>query len=128
MLELNRLAKKIHQNNKLKGFYETEKNLGEMLMLIVTEVAEACEADRKNDAMDPSIDLPGLVLQAKKSPKMFKENFENKVKDTFEDELADIMMRTLDMAAYLDIDIAHHILAKIEYNKTREHMHDGKKY
>ena len=44
---INRLAKEIHKNNVSKGFYDKEKNIGEMLCLIHSEVSEALEADRK---------------------------------------------------------------------------------
>ncbi len=43
---INELAKKIHLNNIEKGFYEDEKNIGEILALIHSEVSEALEADR----------------------------------------------------------------------------------
>lgn len=44
---INELSKQIHENAKNKGFYEDEKNIGEMLCLIHSEVSEALEADRK---------------------------------------------------------------------------------
>jgi hypothetical protein len=44
---INKLSKEIHQNAKDKGFYDNEKNIGEMLCLIHSEVTEALEADRK---------------------------------------------------------------------------------
>ena len=59
---INGLAHEIHENAKMKGFYEVPVNIPEKLILIVTEVAEACEANRKDDSMDPSIDLDSLVL------------------------------------------------------------------
>jgi NTP pyrophosphatase (non-canonical NTP hydrolase) len=49
------------------------------------------------------------------------------VKDTFEDEIADTVIRLLDLSEGLGIDIEKHIRLKLEYNKTRPHKH-GKKY
>ena len=43
---LNELAQEVHKGNVERGFYEGEKNIGEILMLIVSEVSEALEADR----------------------------------------------------------------------------------
>lgn len=43
---INKLAELIHNNNKEKGFYEGEKNTGEIIALIHSEVSEALEADR----------------------------------------------------------------------------------
>jgi len=45
---LNKLATEIHENSKSKGFFDSEKNIGEMLCLIHSEVSEALEADRIN--------------------------------------------------------------------------------
>jgi cell fate (sporulation/competence/biofilm development) regulator YlbF (YheA/YmcA/DUF963 family) len=45
---INQLAKEVHENAKAKGFFDKEKNIGEMLALIHSEVSEALEADRKN--------------------------------------------------------------------------------
>ena len=41
-------------------------------------------------------------------------------------ELADIMIRTLDLCGALDLDIEEVIRVKHEYNKTRSHRHGGK--
>lgn len=53
MGQINNLAKKVHQNSRDKGFYGGEKNIGEMLALIHSEVSEALEADRNNRYMFP---------------------------------------------------------------------------
>ena len=44
---INKLAKKVHENARNKGFFDNEKNIGEMLCLIHSEVSEALEAERK---------------------------------------------------------------------------------
>lgn len=41
-------------------------------------------------------------------------------------ELADAIIRILDLAAWLDLDIAQALVWKLEYNKTRSHKHGGK--
>ncbi|MEI2422137.1 hypothetical protein V6O07_17795, partial [Arthrospira platensis SPKY2] len=46
---LNESARIIHKNNKEKGFWDTEKNVGELLMLVVSELGEAMEAHRKSN-------------------------------------------------------------------------------
>lgn len=40
-----------------------------------------------------------------------------------EEELADEIIRALDVSAKLGIDISRAVLAKHQYNMTREHMH-----
>lgn len=42
-MTLNELAKKINDNARNKGFYETERNIPEMLCLIHSEISEALE-------------------------------------------------------------------------------------
>ncbi|BDD05238.1 hypothetical protein [Aureibacter tunicatorum] len=128
---INKLSKEIHQNNKEKGFYENERNIGELLCLIHSEVSEALEAHRIEkhthempSAISQGIQAPNLT---KEDASLFKKEFEAKIKNSFEDELADTMIRIMDLAAYLNIDLETHILAKIQYNKLREHKH-GKKY
>jgi NTP pyrophosphatase (non-canonical NTP hydrolase) len=85
-----------------KGFWESERNVGEMLMLITSELGEAIEAHRTGKM--------GLME-----------------KDTFEDELADVAIRLFDMCGGLGIDLEKQIEWKMSFNKTREAKH-GKAY
>jgi NTP pyrophosphatase (non-canonical NTP hydrolase) len=57
----------------------------------------------------------------------FNDAFSKLVKDTFEDEIADAVIRLFDMSAGLGIDLESHIMAKLRYNANRPKMH-GKKY
>lgn len=124
---INELSKQIHENAKNKGFFDEQKNIGEMLCLIHSEVSEALEADRKGKYAN----LKKFDIDRQSTP--FHENsctiqaFKDNVKDTFEDELADIMIRVMDLAAFKKIDLEKHIKLKMAYNSTREHKH-GKKY
>ena len=49
------------------------------------------------------------------------------MKDTFEDEIADTVIRIFDMCEGFGIDLERHIELKLEYNRTRPYKH-GKKY
>ncbi len=120
---INELSKEIHQNNKEKGFFDDEKNIGEMLALIHSEVSEALEADR----IDNYCNVRVKSVSGWNIDEGFKVSFVQNVKNTFEDELADIMIRVMDLAAFRNIDLEGHIKAKIRYNKLRPHKH-GKKY
>lgn len=114
---LTDLADEVYEANKAKGFWDKERNIGEMLMLVTSELGEAMEALRKGRLAN----LP-LHLQDPTGP-----SFEKHIKDTFEDELADALIRILDMAGGMKIDIGYHVLLKLEYNKSREKLH-GKKF
>ena len=110
---MNTLSKEIHAANVKKGFYEEEKNIGEML-----------EAHRKDNW---SSVISSYSYLFEKGDDAFNSLFESLIKDTFEDELADTVIRCLDLAGYLDIDIEAHVKAKLRYNSLRPYKH-GKKY
>ena len=122
MKTLNQLRDEIHENAKNKGFWDKERETGTLLMLCVSELAEAMEADRNVLYADLE-----LIEKDKENFIDFKWSFENSIKDTFEDELADTIIRILDLCGAKGIDIEKHIELKMKYNATRERMH-GKKY
>lgn len=128
---LNKLANDIYLANKEKGFWVEDQNIGEKLMLIVTEVGEAMEAHRENKLTPKfayTFNNPvkeGIVGEYHEGP--IESVFKEYVKDSFEDELADTIIRLLDLCGARGIDIEWHIKNKLDYNKTRPHKH-GKQY
>lgn len=126
---INDLAKQVHENAKSKGFFDSPKNIGEMLCLIHSEVSEALEADRNNNYADnhylQEMEAEGYTW--KDSEMSFRSAFEKCIKNSFEDELADIMIRVMDLAAFKGIDLEYHIKHKMQYNSLREYKH-GKAY
>lgn len=133
---LNESARIIHENNKAKGFWDNDRNEGEMLMLIVTELGEAMEAHRKgkvNRLRSFNSDMSGARLSTEDfnvdniNYSWIINRFETTVKDSYEDEIADTIIRLLDLCAGRGIDIETHIQLKVEYNKSRSHLH-GKRY
>ena len=127
MANLNELASVIHNNARAKGFYDAPFNTAEKLMLIVSELSEALERDREPGNAAP---VPNLMLDAVDSwgdPIKFAMHFKTNIKDTFGDEMADAIIRILDLCAAKNINIDRHIKLKMRYNATRPHMH-GKKY
>lgn len=119
---LGKLSKMIHEANVLKGFYDKPRPLPESIALIHSEVSEALEADRRARRADLET-FEGILS----SHGDFRVAFEMQVKDTVEDELADTLIRVLDLCAYMGIDIDKHVALKIKYNATRPKRH-GKNY
>jgi len=127
-MELKELVKECHQTAKDKGFWDKERNFGEMLMLVTSELGECLEAHRKNKTADlESFEYNTTIHDESKSLENFKKEFENKIKDSWEDEICDTFIRLFDMCGGLNIDIEKHIELKMQYNKTRERLH-GKQY
>ncbi len=125
-MDIKKLSKEIHKNAVEKGFWDDKENIAEKLMLIVSEISEALEADREDRWCNDE-----RWIQFEKynnSPDdLWKAIFEAYIKDTFQDELADAVIRILDLAENYDIDLMKHIEAKHKYNKLRPYLH-GKKY
>ena len=82
-----------------KGFWEASQNLAEKLAMIHAEVSEALEELRQ-----PEFDR-------------FK----------FGEELADVMIRTMDLAGHLKIPMVLEVLSKMERNADRPRLH-GKRF
>lgn len=126
-MTITELVKKAHGNAVDKGFYPQgeDKNIGELLMLVVSEVSEALEAHRA--CWQGRKCLPDLFDETETDENKWKENFRACIKDSFPDELADAVIRIADMCGYLNIDLEKHIELKMKYNSMREYKH-GKRY
>jgi NTP pyrophosphatase (non-canonical NTP hydrolase) len=101
----NDMQKKVNQTAHDKGWYEKPAENGTRLMLMVSEIAEAMEADRKDLQDDKIPEFLGL-----------------------EAELADCVIRIMDFSEQNNLRLAEAILAKAAFNKSRPHRHGGKKY
>ena len=101
--------------------------LCQKLMLTVTELSEAVEALRHQKRCSMNPDEMKTMLESGQTEKFISE-FSSKIKDTFEDELADSLIRILDLSAELEIDMDFHVKAKMMYNLTRDEMHGRKKF
>ena len=96
------------------------------IRLTCAEEDTTCHADQKDDYAN----VEGFEEETKDiSPTdyQWKESFEVNIKDSFEDEIADTLIRLLDLVGCLKIDIDLHVAAKREYNRLRPYKH-GKKY
>ena len=92
-LSLREWSKLCHEIAVSKGFWDEERNMGEALMLVVTELAEAMESYRLQDDAN------------------------------FKEEIADTFIRLFDLCGGLDLDITDEIIKKTEKNKKRPYKH-----
>ena len=91
-------------------------------MLIVSELSEALEADRKNK--HAALNSFNCRKNERSCIEDFQADFQELIKDTFEDEIADTFIRLFDLCGALNIDIDTHINLKMKYNKTRPYKHN----
>jgi len=120
-MTINNLVKDAHEAAVDKGFYKADRNIGELLMLVVSELGEALEAHRCGRMCGDDIQLFYHAFNTD------NKDYENNIRGTFEEEIADTFIRLADLCGYLNIDIEKHIKAKMAYNKTRPEKH-GKDY
>ena len=96
---LNRYAKECHQRSVAKGFWDEMHSVGHYLMLAFGELHEGIEADRigKWAKLTPE----QIEYLRNLEGEEFVKEFLHLVKDTVEDELADAVIRLLDLLGHL---------------------------
>ena len=113
----NRVQQEIYKMSQQHGFWPGgERNFGEALMLITSELGEASEAHRQI----PKDERAGIVGHWPRSSSISEYSH-------VEEELADAVIRIMDLAAGFDMDLATAIAEKVRYNAGRSHKH-GKAY
>jgi len=111
---LNELADECYDIAKTNGFHSEEPNLGNYISNLHSEVSELWEAYRGNK----------LFEKCDKAHLMEENGIEQL--NNAEEEIADIIIRVLDTAKVLNIDIDKAVKAKSEFNKTRPYRHGNK--
>jgi NTP pyrophosphatase (non-canonical NTP hydrolase) len=132
---MKNLISQAHEMAKSKGFWDEKRNTGELLMLVVSELSEALEALRKDHYADQAVvESLSHDLELDRTDEEFllkainwKTSFEQGVKSSFEDEIADVAIRLFDLCGGLGVDLEKHIELKMMYNSMRGYKH-GKKF
>ena len=88
--KFSKWAKEIYDNATAHGWHEEQHSPEHYLGLIMTEVAEAVEADRKDRKSNAKVCYAKGML--------FADWYNGNVKNSIEEEFADIVIRLLDMA------------------------------
>jgi len=110
---MNDIQRVCHDNAKEKGWWDGKKhNIPEKLALVHSEISEALEEYR--------------IAENKKKLVSVYYPF-NAKPEGFVVELADAVIRVMDLCQYLGVSLAETIALKHAYNKTRTHRHGGKR-
>lgn len=112
--EFKRVQKQMYKISKDHGFHDNDlcnnvrfnEQVAQRLMLTVSELSEALEAMRHGNPPDSHI------------PKF----------TGLEAELADAVIRIMDLAEITNSRLAEAIIAKAAYNHQRPHKHGGKQF
>lgn len=86
---------------KEHGFHDVERSMQHYLMLVLGEVGEAVEADRHGFRAN----MGGFDYVVGNDEKDFQQAFKTFIKDTVEDELADVCIRLFDMMGALGVEV-----------------------
>jgi NTP pyrophosphatase (non-canonical NTP hydrolase) len=97
--DFNLLDKQAFESAKKKGFHDVAHTEGHYIMLVACELAEAVEADRRGRRADK--ETYKMFDDPDKSPRLFEEY----IKDSVEDELADAAIRLLDFIGMKSLTI-----------------------
>ena len=127
MGQINDMMRLVNWNSIKHGWWDgfNDKDalhiLGK-LALVHSEVSEAGECVRDGEMEDTLSHAPlckwvGYPDSEECTPKP----------EGLPSELADVIIRVLDLAGYLEIDMEKAITRKMDYNVTREHRHGGRR-
>ena len=95
----------VHNNAVDHGFHDEYRTHGDYISLMHSELSESFEEHRN------------------RKPMVYMENGKP---EGIAVELADCVLRILDWAGMMGVDMASIMVMKHEYNKTREYKHGGK--
>jgi NTP pyrophosphatase (non-canonical NTP hydrolase) len=112
---LHELATLAHETSKANGFHENPVPVSEFVANLHAEASELWEAYRENRLHEP----------CDKAERMDELGLASLT--CLEEELADLVLRTLDFACSQGVDIAKAVAVKDAYNSTRGYRHGGKK-
>jgi hypothetical protein len=129
---LDFIRDQVHATAIDKGWWENgERNFGEVIALMHSELSEAYEEYRNGHAMNEVYYRHELVPGSD-----FEIEVDSETEVTFKKpgkpegipvELVDVLIRIFDWAGYYKISLGEILAKKMHYNTTRPYRHGGKK-
>lgn len=110
MSSIREVQEMIHQNAVEHGWWESEREFGTLIALCHSELSEALEEVRKGHDINETHYTDAGKMEGVPS------------------ELADVVIRIMDICAYYDIDLEAAILEKHTYNQSRQYKHGNKEF
>lgn len=128
MKSINEFVAEVHENAKAHGWWDgEERSFGELIALCHSELSEALEELRNGY-------MPTTVYYSGGTEVQDDSTYDGIGSYTVIDqkpggipiELADCVIRIMDMCGHYGIDLEAAITEKHEYNKARPYRHGGK--
>ncbi len=115
-MNLNELKHRAYAIAKEHGWHDKEYSDEHWLMLILTELSEAVNADRKGKHANIGMFKSNCNTPQTNPEKHWKYIYELFIKDSVQDELADVVIRCLDLSGLrqFDLSMAHEFMDSIE--------------
>lgn len=103
-MDFEKLKQEAFATAKAHGWHDKDLSDETYLMLIITEIAEAVQADRKYFHANTGVIKALMPYNSNESDSKFINIFSLFIKNSVEDELADIVIRCLDLAGLIGCD------------------------
>ena len=104
-MNLNELRDEAYSIAKANGWHEEEHSDNHWLMLVITQIAEAVQADRKVHHARVDKFIGDMSDKDNAEDYWYRLTFAQNIENTVESELADIVIRCLDLAGLREINI-----------------------